>query len=71
MSPAQAELLNRYRRLIADMQRDLDGFQECGMSMHCNGEDITEQQMATMQERIDNLRALVEKHDPEGVTTIV
>lgn len=71
MTPAQAELLNRFRRLIADLQRDMDGFQECGMSMHCNGADITEQQMQTMQERIDDLSALVEKHDPEGLTTIV
>lgn len=71
MTPAQAELLSRYRRLITDMQRDMDAFQERGMSIHANGEDITEQHMQATQERIDSLRALVEKHDPEGVTTIV
>lgn len=70
MTPAMAELLNRYRRLIADMQRQLEMFDEGGMTTHTNGKDTTAESRERVCAQIESLQALVEKHDPEGFTVL-
>jgi hypothetical protein len=70
MTPAQAELLNRFRRTITDMQRQLEAMDDGRFTIRSNGEDITAQEREALCGRIQELEGLVEKHDPDGFTVL-
>lgn len=70
MTAAMAELLRRYRQMIADMQRQVDAFDDGRFTLHSNGEDITAETRADTCRKIDELKALVAKHDPDNWTAL-
>lgn len=72
MTPDTAELLNKIRREIADLQGHLSNFEEADTKiLNAADEDVTHVFVAQLQKQIATLEALVEKYDPEGFTTIV
>lgn len=75
MTPAQAELLSRCRRVIADMEEQVRMMElflagkSGGFGTHAEGNrDTTAESIARTRAQITDLQALVEKHDPEGFT---
>jgi gamma-glutamyl phosphate reductase len=70
MTPDKAELINRLRRQIADIQDDIGAFQEKDWELLQRGEDITAIYVQRLTLRARRLEELVEKHDPEGFTVL-
>lgn len=71
MTPDKAELLHRLRREITDRQRSLDGFEERGMRLlNDRNEDVSPVFVEQLRAKIDEMQALVEKHDPDGFTVL-
>lgn len=79
LTPALAELLNRYRRLIVRqenevrlMEAHLAGRQEQGaFGTHSGKRDTTAESIAKTRAQITELQELVDKHDPDGFTKLV
>lgn len=72
MTPDKVELLNRCRREIAELQRHVADFHESGTHiLNSRGVNITDIFVAKLNRQISDLETLVEKHDPDGFTTLL
>ena len=75
MTPETAELLHHIRRVIEGLR--LQGsLMELGLAggggfrTNANGRDTTVDSIARTTVQADQLQALVDKHDPEGLTKL-
>jgi hypothetical protein len=72
LSEAKAELLNHYRRTITSFEREIELMQlglagRGGFTIRTNNVDTTAEIIAVRQGQIAELKAVLKKHDPEGL----
>lgn len=71
MTPAQAELLSRYRRIIADLEEQIVLLETGAIRFLRGAHDATAEALERTKTQRAELGALVDKHDPEGFTRLV
>jgi hypothetical protein len=71
MTPALAELLHHHRRTVAELRQQLEVLQGGAFRTREGDRDTTADSIARTEEQIARLKAVIAKHDPDGLTELV
>ncbi|MDB5447634.1 MAG: hypothetical protein JWQ97_2951 [Phenylobacterium sp.] len=76
MTPDLADLLHHHRRTVAELEDTVSRMQlwqrgEGGFGTHEGDTDTTSDSISRTLEQIERLKAVIDKHDPDGFTALV
>lgn len=70
MTPAEAELLHHHRRQVAALREQIELLATGSVRFPRGTADATADAIAKATAHLETLEALIDKHDPDGLTVL-